>query len=182
MVTRAPQGVINPITGTVSMGTAMVSTWQGFYDRMHIDDDEVTDRTIFIDTGKVKSTNFRLSPGRTADAVRKWPASRREIPVDVGLRGVPRQAPPAIRAFRDGACGGAVEVASDTLPWPEQSAGTEASRLCRRKDNRPRGALDLPRSTAGSEPNDAARWLRSAIATATGVIMNNSYIDWGRWR
>ena len=59
----APQGVINRITGTVSMGTAMVSTWQGFYDRMHIDDDQVTDRTIFIDTGKVKSTNFHLSPG-----------------------------------------------------------------------------------------------------------------------
>ena len=35
----------------------------GFYDRIHIDEPSVTARTIFVDTGKVKATDFDLDPG-----------------------------------------------------------------------------------------------------------------------
>jgi NTE family protein len=39
----------------------MLSTMTGFYDRMHIDRGDVIARTIFIDTGGVKATDFNLS-------------------------------------------------------------------------------------------------------------------------
>jgi NTE family protein len=38
----------------------MLNTMTGFYDRMHIDDPAVTARTIFVDTGKVRATDFDL--------------------------------------------------------------------------------------------------------------------------
>jgi NTE family protein len=58
----APQGIRHDIDGPVSMGLAMVKTMTGFYDRMHVEGTDATERTIFVDTGKVKATDFELSP------------------------------------------------------------------------------------------------------------------------
>ncbi|WP_228489049.1 patatin-like phospholipase family protein [Raineyella fluvialis] len=55
-------GVTNPVKGTLSFGFALLRTMTGFYDRMHIGSDDATDRTIFIDTGKIRTTQFDLSP------------------------------------------------------------------------------------------------------------------------
>ena len=56
----AVQGTVNHVHGVVSMSLAMLNTMTGFYDRMHVDDPSVTARTIFVDTGKVKTTDFDL--------------------------------------------------------------------------------------------------------------------------
>jgi NTE family protein len=40
------------------MAVAMIDTLTGFYDRMHINNPDVLARTIFIDTGAVKATDF----------------------------------------------------------------------------------------------------------------------------
>jgi NTE family protein len=55
------------VKGVVSLSLAMLNTMTGFYDRMHIDDPGATARTIFIDTGKVKATDFDLD-----DHTRDW--------------------------------------------------------------------------------------------------------------
>jgi NTE family protein len=57
----AAQGLVNKISGPISMARAMLDTVTGFYDRMHVASDDAVDRTIFIDTGKVSATNFGLS-------------------------------------------------------------------------------------------------------------------------
>jgi NTE family protein len=44
-----------------SMSLALLNTMTGFYDRMHVDDPAVLARTIFVDTGHVKSTDFDLT-------------------------------------------------------------------------------------------------------------------------
>lgn len=60
---EAVQGrVLNDVHGTLSMSLAMLNTMTGFYDRIHVDRDDVTARTIFVDTGKVKATDFGLDP------------------------------------------------------------------------------------------------------------------------
>jgi NTE family protein len=56
----AALGTVNDVHDTVSMSWAMLNTLTGFYDRMHIDDPGVTARTIFVDTGKVRATDFDL--------------------------------------------------------------------------------------------------------------------------
>lgn len=48
------------IDGTFGLARAMVSTMTGFHDQIHLDDDDVLARTIFVDTGKVKATDFDL--------------------------------------------------------------------------------------------------------------------------
>ncbi|MGQ4599071.1 patatin-like phospholipase family protein [Nocardia sp. R6R-6] len=58
----AAQGNVNKITNTISMGKAILNTLTGFYDRIHLDDPGVVARTIFVDTGKIKATDFDLSP------------------------------------------------------------------------------------------------------------------------
>lgn len=58
---EAAQGVVNPVRGPVTMSLAMLKTLTGFYDRMHLHASDAVDRTIFIDTGKVRSTDFDLS-------------------------------------------------------------------------------------------------------------------------
>jgi len=55
------QSVANDVHGVSSMSMALLNTMTGFYDRMHISDPSVVDRTIFVDTGHVKSTDFNLS-------------------------------------------------------------------------------------------------------------------------
>lgn len=56
----AAQQAARPVKGLFSMAAAMIDTLTGFYDRMHIDNPDVLARTIFIDTGKVKATDFDL--------------------------------------------------------------------------------------------------------------------------
>ncbi len=51
----------NNVHNLPSMVQAMLNTMTGFYDRMHINDPAVIDRTIFVDTGGVSSTDFHLS-------------------------------------------------------------------------------------------------------------------------
>lgn len=58
---------LNDVRGVVSLTKAMLSTMTGFYDRMHIDRDDVVARTIFIDTSGVKATDFDLSASTAAE-------------------------------------------------------------------------------------------------------------------
>lgn len=48
------------VRGVLSLTRAMVGTMVSFYDRMHLNDQSVVDRTIFIDTQGVRSTDFTL--------------------------------------------------------------------------------------------------------------------------
>jgi NTE family protein len=54
------------VHGTIELAHAMLGTMTGFYDQMHIDDPCVVERTIFVDTTGVKSTDFELDR-RTQD-------------------------------------------------------------------------------------------------------------------
>ncbi len=56
----AAQGLRHRIGGVWSMSRAMLSTLTGFYDRIHLEREDVLARTIFIDTGKVSTTDFDL--------------------------------------------------------------------------------------------------------------------------
>jgi NTE family protein len=56
----ALQGVANRITGPLTMTRAMIDTMSGFHDRIHLDDPSVVARTIFVDTLKVRATDFDL--------------------------------------------------------------------------------------------------------------------------
>ncbi|PWH07005.1 esterase [Brachybacterium endophyticum] len=53
--------VVNPVRGPLTFAKALLDTLTGFRDRMHIDDQHVRARTIFIDTGFVPTTRFDLS-------------------------------------------------------------------------------------------------------------------------
>ncbi|HEY5183712.1 MAG TPA: patatin-like phospholipase family protein [Actinomycetes bacterium] len=55
------EAVANEVHGVASMSLALLNTMTGFYDRMHVDDPAVLARTIFVDTGHVKSTDFDLT-------------------------------------------------------------------------------------------------------------------------
>jgi NTE family protein len=57
---------VNDVRGLVTLSKAMLTTMTGFYDRMHVSQPDVVARTIFVDTGGVKATDFGLS-ARTAD-------------------------------------------------------------------------------------------------------------------
>ncbi len=46
--------------GTIDLAKAMVGTMTGFHDQMHIDDPSVLARTMFVDTGTVKATDFDI--------------------------------------------------------------------------------------------------------------------------
>jgi NTE family protein len=56
----ASQGLENHIKGTLSLTEAMIDTMTSFYDRMHIDDPGAVVRTIFVDTMKVRATDFGI--------------------------------------------------------------------------------------------------------------------------
>jgi NTE family protein len=58
----AVQLAYSRIHGTVGMTRAILSTMTGFYDRMHVASPEVADRTIFVDTQDISSTDFDLTP------------------------------------------------------------------------------------------------------------------------
>ncbi len=48
--------------GPIDLIKAMVSTMTNFHDGMYIDEPSVCDRTIFVDCGHIKSTDFNLTP------------------------------------------------------------------------------------------------------------------------
>jgi NTE family protein len=50
------------VEGTISLAKAMVGTMTNFHDQMHIDDPAVLARTMFVDTGTVKATDFDVDP------------------------------------------------------------------------------------------------------------------------
>jgi NTE family protein len=57
----ASKAAVRDVDGPVSLATAMVKTMSSFYDRLHIDEPSVQDRTIFIDTGDVRSIDFDIT-------------------------------------------------------------------------------------------------------------------------
>jgi len=50
-----------PIGGPVGVLKAMVGTMTNFHDQMYLDEPSVVDRTIFVDCGKVRATDFNLT-------------------------------------------------------------------------------------------------------------------------
>jgi NTE family protein len=48
------------IGGTFDLARAMVGTMTNFHDQMHIDEESVLARTMFVDTGTVKATDFDI--------------------------------------------------------------------------------------------------------------------------
>ncbi|GGI08144.1 patatin-like phospholipase family protein [Egicoccus halophilus] len=56
----AAQGIRHRVRGVATMSTAMLGTLTSFYDRIHLEQDAVRARTIFIDTLKVRATDFDL--------------------------------------------------------------------------------------------------------------------------
>ncbi|MCM3487630.1 esterase, partial [Kocuria rosea] len=57
----AVQGTGYPIKGPVSMSRALLKTMTGFYDQMHIESPDAQARTIFVDTGRIRATDFDLT-------------------------------------------------------------------------------------------------------------------------
>lgn len=56
----ATQGVRHDVGGVWSMSKAMLGTLTSFYDRIHLEQADVLARTMFIDTMKVRATDFDL--------------------------------------------------------------------------------------------------------------------------
>ena len=48
------------VKGTLGLARAMVGTMTNFHDQMHIDDPSVLARTMFVDTGQVRATDFDI--------------------------------------------------------------------------------------------------------------------------
>jgi NTE family protein len=80
----AAPGPVSEVSDTKSMSRAMLNTMTGFYDRMGIDDVAAAARTIVIDTGTVRATDFDLDLGTQDLLFRKG----REAAVDF-LDGAP---------------------------------------------------------------------------------------------
>ncbi|MDO5499726.1 MAG: patatin-like phospholipase family protein [Propionibacteriaceae bacterium] len=73
------RGVTRPVRTALDVGLAVVDTAMHGIDARHIDDPEAIAKTIFVDVGQVRSTDFDLGPERRADlsrrgadAARKW--------------------------------------------------------------------------------------------------------------
>jgi NTE family protein len=52
-----------PIGGPIGLLKGMVGTMTNFHDQMYLDQPSVVDRTIFVDCGKLRATDFDLSDG-----------------------------------------------------------------------------------------------------------------------
>jgi len=59
---RAASTAVNEVRGVASLSRAMLNTMTGFYDRLHVAQEAVQARTIFVDTGTIRATDFDLSP------------------------------------------------------------------------------------------------------------------------
>lgn len=67
---REPRGVpASPVTGPLRLTFALLGTMLNAHDARHLDDPDVQDRTIFVDTSGVASTDFELS-SETAERLR----------------------------------------------------------------------------------------------------------------
>jgi NTE family protein len=58
---RAASTAVNEVRGIASLSKAMLNTMTGFYDRLHVAEEAVQARTIFVDTGTIRATDFDLS-------------------------------------------------------------------------------------------------------------------------
>jgi NTE family protein len=58
--------IANRTAGILGFSRAIVATMASAHDQMHLDDPCVIRRTIFVDTGKVKATDFDLGPEKQA--------------------------------------------------------------------------------------------------------------------
>ncbi len=58
---KSVEGTICDVHGPLSIAKAMLKTMSSFYDRLHIDQPSVQDRTIFVDTGKIQAIDFDLT-------------------------------------------------------------------------------------------------------------------------
>lgn len=58
----ATQQVRHRVDGVLAMSKAMLGTLTSFYDRVHLEKQETCARTIFVDTMKVRATDFDLAP------------------------------------------------------------------------------------------------------------------------
>lgn len=85
-VRQEPNAVVHEITGDLSLAEAVLSTMQNWHDQLRLEDPSVAQRTIFVDTFGVKSTDFDLDKttqqrlyqsGRSAaeQFLRSWTAS-----------------------------------------------------------------------------------------------------------
>ena len=54
--------VANPIHNTFDFARALLATMANAHDQIHIDDPSTAARTVFVDTFKVKSTDFDITP------------------------------------------------------------------------------------------------------------------------
>ena len=96
-------------SGTFGLARAMLGTMTSFHDQMHIDDPSVLARTMFVDTGGVKATDFDIDEptqgmlfdnGRSAAStfLRSWNFEgyvrefRREATIDLTARPTPADA------------------------------------------------------------------------------------------
>lgn len=58
---KSVEGTICDVHGPVTLAKAMLKTMSSFYDRLHIDQPSVQERTIFVDTGKIQAIDFDLT-------------------------------------------------------------------------------------------------------------------------
>ena len=54
--------IANRTSGILGFSRAIIATMASAHDQMHLDDPCVVHRTIFVDTGKVKATDFEIGP------------------------------------------------------------------------------------------------------------------------
>ena len=62
-LSAAPETDMAPheVTGTIDFAKSLIATMTGFFDRVHIEDQAVVDRTMFVDTGTIRATDFGLT-------------------------------------------------------------------------------------------------------------------------
>ncbi|MGH7196543.1 MAG: patatin-like phospholipase family protein [Candidatus Saccharimonadales bacterium] len=53
---------VNPVRNSVELARAVIATMANAHDMMHLDDPCTIDRTMFVDTMKIKPTDFDISP------------------------------------------------------------------------------------------------------------------------
>ena len=71
----------------------MVGTLTSWYDRMHINDPDVVQRTIFVDTSGIRSTDFGINESQQAQlyengrvAATKWLAKEKQRRAEAASR------------------------------------------------------------------------------------------------
>ncbi|HVL99315.1 MAG TPA: patatin-like phospholipase family protein [Egibacteraceae bacterium] len=118
------------VRGVLSLTRAMVGTMTSFHDRLHLESKEAVDRTIFIDTKGVRSTDFSLDR----------PTQRRlfesgQKAAEKFLDGGPGREPWSFDAYLERHRGGAAPPPAADEGAPP--AGAAAGRVARRASNGP---------------------------------------------